>query len=51
MVKNSIQLRRERYFKLSSHTAQIDNAAMRSLFDDSESSTGWGRNHIRVVVR
>jgi hypothetical protein len=46
MAKNSIQLRRERYFKLSSHIAQIDNAAMRSLFDDSESSAGWGRNHI-----
>jgi hypothetical protein len=45
MAKNPIQLRRKSYFKLSSHIAQIDNAQLRSLFDDSESSAGWGRNH------
>jgi hypothetical protein len=45
MARNSIQLRRKRFFKLSSQIAQIDSAQLRSLFDDRESSAGWGRNH------
>jgi hypothetical protein len=42
MDRNSIQSRREQYFKLSSQLAQIDNARLRSLFDDGPSSPGWG---------
>ncbi|MBW4635639.1 MAG: hypothetical protein KME30_28280 [Iphinoe sp. HA4291-MV1] len=49
MVKNHIELRRKRYFKLSSQIAQLDNVQLRSLFDDSESSTGWGINHTIVL--
>jgi hypothetical protein len=52
MAKNHIELRRKRYFKLSSQIAQLDNAQLRSLFDDSESSTsssGWGLNHAIVL--
>lgn len=41
-----IDLRRKRYFKLSSQSAQLDNATLRSLLeDDSGSSAGWGRKH------
>jgi hypothetical protein len=46
MEKNRIDLRRQRYFKLSSLIAQMDNAQLRSLFEASESRAGWGRNHI-----
>jgi len=45
MAKNDIELRRQRYFKLSSLIAQIDNARLRSFFEASESRAGWGRNH------
>src|SRR5579859_506213 len=43
--QNSIESRRKRYFRLSSQIAQMDNAQLRSLFDETEASTGWGRNH------
>ncbi len=52
MAENQIELRRERYFKLSSQIAQLDNAQLRSLFDNSESnesSTGWRMNHAIVL--
>lgn len=52
MAKNSIELRRKRYFQLCSQIAQFDNAQLRSLFDNSESnesSTGWGINHTLVL--
>lgn len=52
MANNHIELRRKRYFKLSSQIAQLDNAQLRSLFDNSESnesSTGWGMNHAIVL--
>jgi serine/threonine protein kinase len=45
MAKNRIELRRQRYFKLGSLIAQMDNAQLRSLFEASESRAGWGRNH------
>ncbi len=48
MANNYIEIRRKRYFKLSSQIAQLDNTQLRSLFDNSqsnESSTGWGMNH------
>ncbi len=48
MAKNHIELRKKRYFELSSQIAQLDNAQLRSLFDNSESnelSTDWGTNH------
>jgi hypothetical protein len=49
MAQNHIELRRKRYFKLSSQIAQFDNAQLHSLFDDSEPSTGWGMNHVIVL--
>lgn len=52
MAKKHIKLRRKRYFKLSSQIAQLDNAQLRFLFDNSESnqsSTGWGMNHTIVL--
>jgi hypothetical protein len=52
MVDNHIELRRKRYFKLSSQIAQLDNAQLRSLLANSESnesSTGWGMNHVIVL--
>jgi hypothetical protein len=45
MATNCIELRRRRYFKLSSLIAQKDNAQLHSLFETSESRAGWGRNH------
>jgi tRNA A-37 threonylcarbamoyl transferase component Bud32 len=49
MAKNPVELRRKRYFKLSSQIAQLDNAQLRSLFDDHESSLGWGLTHTIVL--
>lgn len=52
MVKNHIELRKKRYFKLSSQIAHLDNAQLRCLFANSysnESSTGWGMNHTIVL--
>jgi hypothetical protein len=52
MTKNPVELRRKRYFKLSSQIAQLDNAQLHSLFDHSESnesSTGWGMHHTIVL--
>jgi hypothetical protein len=48
MAKNNLELRRKKYFNLSVQIAQLDNAQLHSLFDNSESSelnTGWGMNH------
>lgn len=52
MAKNPIELRRKRYFPLSSQIAQLDNVQLQSLFDNSESSdliAGWGINHTIVI--
>ncbi|BAZ16445.1 hypothetical protein NIES4071_83220 [Calothrix sp. NIES-4071] len=46
-----MELRRKRYFKLSSQIAQLDNAQLCSLLDNkksNESSTGWGQNQVIV---
>jgi hypothetical protein len=48
MAKNFIEIRRKKYFHLSSQIAQLDNAQLLSLFDNSESndsSACWGRNY------
>lgn len=45
MAKNPLELRRKKYFNLSSQIAQLDEAQLQSLFNNSESnqsSTGWG---------
>lgn len=52
MVKNPIELRRKKYFQLSSQIAQLDNTQLRSLFNDSAlstSSSGWGINHTIIL--
>ncbi|MEH2079258.1 MAG: hypothetical protein V7K89_04360 [Nostoc sp.] len=52
MAKKHIELRKKRYFKLNSQIAQLDNAQLHSLFDNSElneSSTGWGMNHTIIL--
>ena len=49
MVKNSIEFRKTRYFKLSSQLAQIDDAKLRCLLEQSVASIGWGRNHILEI--
>lgn len=49
MTQNSTELRRQKYFNLSSQLAHLDNTQLRELFDNSESnesSTGWGSSHI-----
>jgi hypothetical protein len=45
MVASHIEIRRKRYFQLRSQIAQLDNAQLHSLFNDGESSEGWGTNH------
>ncbi|MBD2238335.1 hypothetical protein H6G35_17175 [Aulosira sp. FACHB-113] len=48
MAQNPIEIRTKKYFHLSSQIAQLDNAQLLSLFNNSESndsSTGWGRNY------
>lgn len=48
MAKNSIELRRKNYFKLSSKISQLNDDQLHRLVDmgDSyESGTGWGTNH------
>jgi hypothetical protein len=47
--KNHLQRRRALYFELSSHIAQIDNAQLCSLFDNSTAHAGWGRHHTLVM--
>lgn len=52
MAKNHIELRKKRYFHLSSQIAQLDNVQLRSLFDDNEvssSNSGWGLNHTIIL--
>lgn len=48
---NDNDIRKKKYFKLSSHIAQFDNTQLCSLLRDSESdesSSGWGTNNIIV---
>lgn len=54
MAQNSLELRRKKYFNLSSQIAQLDHAQLHSLFDNSESndsSTGWGMNQTIALDR
>jgi hypothetical protein len=44
MVENHLETRRQTYFNISSQIARLDDAQLRSLFDDRELSTGWGIN-------
>lgn len=49
MTKNSLDLRRQKYFKIGSQIAQLDERKLFCLLDKSESnesSTGWGMNHV-----
>lgn len=51
MTNNSLELRRQKYFEISSLTFQLDHHQLNLLFDQSESnesSTGWGMNHMIV---
>jgi hypothetical protein len=48
VFENQLELKRKKYFKLSSQIVQLDNVQLRSLFKNSasnQSSTGWGMNH------
>lgn len=52
MTDNPIELRKQKYFQLSSQIAQLDNAQLCSLFDKSESnesSAVWGKNHTIIL--
>ncbi len=51
MANHRLQPRQQLYFKLSSDIAQIDNAQLRSLFDTSETHSGWGKNHTIAIGR
>ena len=51
MTKNNIDLRKKKYFELSSKIAQFDNRQLYSLLNNSESnksSSGWGTNNTIV---
>jgi hypothetical protein len=52
MAENYRELRRKRYFEISSQLAQLENEQLRSLFYKSESnasSTGWGMHHVIIL--
>jgi len=49
MKTNDLESRRKRYFKLSSEIAQVDDASLRSIFDTTEPTNGWGKNHVLEV--
>jgi hypothetical protein len=51
MTNNPLELRRQKYFEISSLISQLDHKTLNSLLDQSESnesSTGWGTNHILI---
>lgn len=51
MDKYDMELRRKKYFTLSSQIAQLDNTQLRSLLENNESNestTGWGQNQVVV---
>jgi hypothetical protein len=54
MTKNHLEIRKHKYFDLSSQIARLDDAQLRSLFDDHELSTGWGIsfcvNHLLLII-
>jgi hypothetical protein len=45
MTQNSLADRKKRYFQLSSQIAQLDNAQLLTLFNNTEPIMGWGMNH------
>lgn len=49
MTKNHLEIRRHKYFDLSSQIARLDDAQLHSLFDDLELSKGWGINQTIVL--
>ncbi len=52
MDDNQIEIRRKRYFHLSSQIARLDNVQLHSLLENSgtnEPNTGWGSNHTIVL--
>jgi Protein kinase domain len=51
MTNNSLELRKQKYFEISSLISRLDNRKLNLLFEQSESnesSTGWGMNHMIV---
>lgn len=49
MTNNSLGLRRQKYFEISSQIARLDSKTLNSVLNQSKSnepSTGWGMNHI-----
>jgi hypothetical protein len=51
MPGNSLPERRKAYFKRSSQIAQLDNASLRTLFDESAANSGWGRSQTLTLGR
>lgn len=45
MTKRRRNQRQANYFKLSSAIAQLDNARMHALLEQSDSSAGWGKHY------
>ncbi|MBE9079076.1 hypothetical protein IQ241_17525 [Romeria aff. gracilis LEGE 07310] len=45
MAENSIKIRKNKYFYLSSQIARMDNVKLRSLLDDGKSNLGWVLTH------
>lgn len=51
MTNNSLELRKQKYFEISSLISRLDHKTLNSLLDQSEpneSGAGWGMNHILV---
>ena len=49
-MKNTLDSRKEKYFKLNTHLAHLDNEQLNALFDGEQHTRGWGVNH-RIKIR
>jgi serine/threonine protein kinase len=52
MTNNSLELRRQKYFEVSSQIARLDDRKLHSLLNQrepNESSVGWGMSHIAIL--
>ena len=46
MSQTKLEERRQCYFQLNTHLAQLDNEQLTQLFDKNDPTQGWGINHI-----
>ena len=50
-MKNDIESRKKKYYKISKELANIDKKQLDLLFDDKNKTQGWGINHIIKIAK